>query len=183
MVYSFPILFDYFIIWLDMSDDGLDVREFFLDLGFDFMGDEMTYSDGKFSIHKEMNLDDPIESTFSYREMIHIFYLCMTHSSCAYGLLHLRIIHLIEEFTESRKSDMPDVIEHKKTCHERCPIGRMYETRSSKESKESSNESNPCRDGIREMMPSITDHGRTLEAFSDDYTSNEEESFETYYKN
>ncbi len=55
----------YLIARLDMHHDTRYIGKYLLDLALHLMSDEMSLTDGLFSIDEEMQLDDTVESTLS----------------------------------------------------------------------------------------------------------------------
>lgn len=107
---------------LDMYDDTLRTWECFLDLGLNLMSDEMscTYSD--LTIDEEMELDDTVKSTFSHDADIYIFDSCDPTRESAHCSFHIGIDDFVEELAHRRPSDMVDIVAHKSTRDQRCPV-------------------------------------------------------------
>lgn len=140
-----------------MDHDALHIREALLDRLFRGMGDEVSGSHRDLTIHEQVEIDDPIESTLASDADIYIFDICIFSEECTDRPLELRIIDFIEEFSHRGPPDVIDIIAHEEARDDGGIVCSLEKYFSRKQGKQRSDEGDPSRDGIREVMERITD--------------------------
>lgn len=105
-----------------MYHDTLHICKVFFDIILYLMSDEVSLADSLFPIDKDMEFDNTVESALSHNTGIDIFDSLISCYGVPDGLFHIRIVDLIEEFADRWPTDMVDVVTHKSSCYECCPV-------------------------------------------------------------
>lgn len=135
---------------------------FSFDTIFDSMSYKMSFSHRFLSIDQEMEFDNTIKSTLTNNTTIDMLYVFVFFYKFTDRSFHLSIIAFIEELANSWPSNMVYIVTHKTRGNQSGPICSRRKHRTSKNSYNGTNQSNPGGDSIGKMMEGITCNGCTL---------------------